>query len=151
MSGTIQPSRSRAKDVLLGVAIFAATALLWYALATPRAGALPAGAKEPAERAVRQFWQTVLKGDVGKALMLTRAREAPPEHRAGWASYLTMKYERMGLTHIKSVGPARADAYIKTAVRVPYSVAGKKSLDGEAVVRNDAIPGKHEWIICDGF
>lgn len=151
MSETSQPSRGRTKDALLGIAIFAATAALWYALATPRAGALPAGAKEPAERAVRQFWEIVLKGDIDKALMLTRAVEAPPEHRAGWASYLKMKYERMGLTHIQSIGPARADAYVKTAARVPYVISGKKPMTGEAVVRNDAIPGKHKWIICDGF
>ena len=142
---------SRAKHALLGVAIFMFAALLWNAFGSPRAGALPAGARAPCERAVRSYWEAVLHNDYAKALSFTRAVAIPDDRRRGWEMYMRESYGRLGLTRIEAIGPAQADPYGKNGAKVAYRIAGREPLSGDFSLRNDIVPGKREWLISEGF
>jgi len=141
----------RAEHALLGLGIFALAAVLWYAFGSPRAGALPAGARAPCARAVRSYWEAVLRNDYAKALSFTRAVTIPEDHRKGWEMYMRESYGRLGLTKIESIGPAQTDPYGKNGVKVAYRIAGRKPLSGDFSLRNDIVPGKREWLISGGF
>jgi hypothetical protein len=102
-----------------------------------------------AEDIVRAFWEAVLQHDYLAAASCTEAVTVSEAQCRVFERQYRSGLEPKGLTDILSVGPSRQDVTSPHNILVPYSVAGKEEVSGEAIVRK-ASP-THGWLISGGI
>jgi hypothetical protein len=103
-----------------------------------------------AEKVTRAYCEALVKGDYAEAVShLEGAASLSEEQRRGFEQQLRTGAATMGLTRVTSIGPARQDPQSPRNILVPYSVAGKKTLTGDAIVRRSSPEGG--WAVSGGI